>query len=136
MITLDSVKILQIDKELKRILSSVLNMEPLVDTIREIKFVKNPQSPVFEIVLPNKRNFLLYQYKFMWILQMGGDKVFLSTTEDINKARTMIQRLALLPMKAEKELEKSGDVDITDTEIEKEKSTPEPPAEETPEPEA
>jgi hypothetical protein len=130
MISIDSVKILKIDPELKRVLTTVLKMEPLTDTIREIKFVKATQSPVFDIVLPNKRVFTLYQYKFMWIAVIGSEKVFLSTTSDIQKAINKIERLSNLPEKAEKDNQPESDV--TDADIEQERPLSEPPTEETP----
>jgi hypothetical protein len=136
MISIDSVKILKIDPELKRVLSTTLNMEPLTDTISEIKFVKGSQYPIFEIVLPNKRSFTLYQYKFMWIAVIGPYKIFLSTTKDIQRAINKIERLSGLPEKAETPSGEEPEIDVTSSDIEREKSAPEPPAEEEPEPEA
>lgn len=136
MISIDSVKILKIDPELKRVLSTVLNMEPLTDTISEIKFIKGSQYPIFEVVLPNKRSFTLYQYKFMWIAVIGNEKIFLSSTKDIQRAINKIERLSSLPQKAEKGSEEQPEIDVSASDIEKEKSAPEPPAEEEPEPEA
>jgi hypothetical protein len=136
MISIDSVKILKIDPELKRVLSIVLNMEPLTDTISQIKFIKGSQYPIFEVVLPNKRSFTLYQYKFMWIAVIGPEKIFLSTTKDIQRAINNIERLSSLPQKIEKPSGEQPEVDITTSDIEKEKSSPEPPAEQQPEPEA
>lgn len=133
MITIDSVKILKIDPELKRVLSKVLNMEPLTDTIGEIKFVKGSQYPIFDIFLPNKRSFTLYQYKFMWIADIDNEKIFLSTTKDIQRAINKIERLASLPQKSEKEKEEEPEVDVSASDIEKEKLATEAPPEEAPE---